>query len=94
MATPSALSMTPERLRIVIEDLWRLSIHSEEHVHRSGAFRTLEDTCRSVYLDLEESRLHREPSVRVTPSVLSRALHNFFRWNGAPWFGDRTPDAT
>ena len=93
MATPSALSMTPERLRIVIEGLWRLSIHSEERVHRSGAFRTLEDTCRSVYLDLEESRLHREPSVRVTPSVLSRALHNFFRWNGAPWFGDRTPDA-
>ena len=93
MPTPSASLMTPERLRIVIEDLWRLSVHSEERVHRSGAFRTLEDTCRSVYLDLEESRLHREPSVRVTPSVLSRALHNFFRWNGAPWFGDRTPDA-
>ena len=93
MATPSALSMTPERLRIVIEDLWRLSIYSEERVHRSGAFRTLEDTCRSVYLGLEESRLHREPSVRVTPNVLSRALHNFFRWNGAAWFGDRTPDA-
>ena len=93
MATASALSMTPQRLRIVIEDLWRFSIHSEELVHRSGAFRILEDTCRSVYLDLEESRLHQEPSVRVTPSVLSRALHNFFRWNGAPWFGDRTPDA-
>ena len=25
--------------------------------------------------------------------MLSRALHNFFRWNGAPWFGDLTPDA-
>ena len=69
VATPSALSMTPERLRIVIEDLWRLSIHSEERVHRSGAFRTLEDTCRSAYIDLEESRLHRDPSVRVTPSA-------------------------
>lgn len=93
MATASALSMPPERLRIVIEDLWRLSIHSEERVHRSSAFRTLEDTCRSVYLGLEGSRLHQEPSVKVTPSVLSRALHNFFRWNGAPWFGDLTPDA-
>ena len=93
LATPSAPSMPPERLRIVIEDLWRLSMRSEESVHRSGAFRTLEDTCRSVYLDLEGSRLHREPSVKVTPSVLSRALHNFFRWNGAPWFGDRIPDA-
>ena len=93
MLTPSAPSMSPERLRIVIEDLWRLSMRSEEGVHRSGAFRSLEDTCRSVYLELEESRLHGAPSVRVTPSVLSRALHNFFRWNGAPWFGDRTPEA-
>ena len=68
-------------------------MRSEERVHRSGAFRALEDTCRSIYLGLKESRLQRMPSVTVTPNVLSRALHNFFRWNGAPWFGDRTPDA-
>ncbi len=85
--------MTPERLSIAIEDLWRLSTRAEELVHRSGAFRALEDTCRSVYLGLDESRLQRAPSVRVTPSVLSRALHNFFRWNGAPWFADQSPDA-
>ena len=93
MPTNSTPSMTPERLHIVIHDLWRLSMRSEERAHRSGAFRALEDTCRSVYLSLEESRLQRAPSVKVTPSVLSRALHNFFRWNGAPWFRDRTPDA-
>ena len=93
LATPSALSMTPDRLRIAIEDLWRLSMRSEESVHRSDGFRILEDTCRSVYLDLEGSRLHRGSSVKVSPSVLSRALHNFFSWNGAPWFRDRTPDA-
>ena len=93
MPTDSTPSMTPERLHIVIHDLWRLSMRSEERAHRSGAFRALEDTCRSVYLSLEESRLQRASSVKVTPSVLSRALHNFFRWNGAPWFRDRTPDA-
>ncbi|MCY4589820.1 MAG: hypothetical protein OXE86_04475 [Alphaproteobacteria bacterium] len=93
MLTPPAPSMSPERLRIVIEDLWQLSMRSEEGVHRSRAFCSLEDACRSIYLGLEESRLHRAPSAKVTPSVLSRALHNFFRWNGAPWFGDRTPDA-
>ena len=76
--------MTLEPLSIVIEDLWRLSTRSEERVHRSGEFRAPEDTCRSDYLGLEESRLQRAPSVRATPNVLSRALHNFFRWNGAP----------
>ena len=88
---PTASSV-PEPLRIAIEDLWRLSMPSEERIYGSRAFRVLEDTCRSVYLGLEESRLVRPPSIKVTPSVLSRALQNFFRWNGAPWFGDRTPD--
>ena len=57
--TASTLSMIPERLRIDIQDLWRLSMRSEERVHRSGAFRALEDTCLSVYLGLKESRLQR-----------------------------------
>ena len=92
-ATGPSPSTVPEPLGAVLEDLWRLSTRSEERVHHSAPFRALEDTCRSVYLGLEESRLQRAPSVRITPSVLSQALHNFFRWNGAPWFGDRTPDA-
>ena len=92
-ATGPTPSTVPEPLGAVIEDIWRLSTRSEERVHHSGPFRALEDTCRSVYLGREKSRLQRAPSVRVTPSVLSQALHNFFRWNGAPWFGDRTPDA-
>ena len=86
-------SIVPEPLRIVIEDLWRLSMHSEERIYRSSAFRVLEDTCRSVYLRIAESRLGRPPSIKVTPSVLSQALRNLFRWNGAPWFGDPPPDA-
>ena len=86
-------SSAPEWIRIAIEDLWRLSMPSEEHIYGSRAFRVLEDTCRTVYLGLETSRLVRPPSITVTPSVLSQALRNFFRWNGAPWFGDRPPDA-
>ena len=86
-------SIVPEPLRIVIEDLWRLSTHSEERIYRSSAFRVLEDTCRSVYLHIAESRLERPPPMKVTPSVLSQALRNFFRWNGAPWFADQPPDA-
>ena len=92
-ATGPTPCTVPEPLGTVIQDLWRLSARFEERVHRSGKFRALEDTCRSVYLGLEGSRLQRAHSVRVTPNVLSQALHNFFRWNGAPWFGDRTPDA-
>lgn len=34
------------------------------------------------------------PSTTSTSKVLSRALHNFFRWNGAPWLGGQTPGAT
>ena len=33
------------------------------------------------------------PSINVTPSVVSCALRNFFRWNGAPWFYGQVPNA-
>ena len=48
MPMGSTASILPEPLRIVIEDLWRLSMHSEERIYGSSAFRVLEDTCRSV----------------------------------------------
>ena len=76
----------PEPIRIAIENLWGLSALPEERILRAPAFRSLEDTCQSVYLGLEGSRLGQPPSIKVTPSVLSQALKNFFRWNGAPWF--------
>ena len=88
-----AESSVPESIRTAIEDLWRLSTRSEEFVKGSRAFHVLEDTCRSVYLSLEESRLVQPPSVKVTPRVISRALQNFFRWSGAPWFEGQPPDA-
>ena len=84
-------SIAPESIRTAIEDLWRLSMSSEERIHGSHEFRVLDDTCRSVYLGLGHSRLVRPPAIKVTPSVLRRALQNFFRWNGAPWFGDPAP---
>ena len=86
--------MLPERLLIAIQDLWRLSIRSEEHVHSSSAFRALEDTCQSVYLGREGSRFQQMSSVTSTSKVLSHALHNFFRWNGAPWYGGQAPSTT
>ncbi len=79
--------MTLERLHIAIQNLWRLSTGPEKYVHCSSAFRALEDTCRSVYLGLEGSRLQRAPSGTFPSNLLSRVLHNFFRWNGAPWPG-------
>ena len=32
------------------------------------------------------------PPGKVSPGVLRRALQNFFRWNGAPWFEGAAPD--
>ena len=93
MPTRPAVSSVPESIRIAIEDLWRLSMPSEERIHASPSFRMLEDTSRSVYLGLEHSRLVRPPAIKVSPSLLSRALQIFFRWNGAPWFGDQAPSA-
>ena len=93
IAAPRSVSSVPESIRTAIEALWRLSMSSEKRAKGSRAFRVLEDTCRSVYLGLEGSRLAGSPSVNVTPSVLNRALQNFFRWNGAPWFKGESPDA-
>ena len=92
-ATGPTPSRAPEALRSDIENLWRLSMYSEERVYGSGECRALEDTCQSFYPGIKESRLQRTPSVTVSPSVLNQALRNFFRWNGAPWLGDRAPDA-
>ena len=87
---PIRPAVVPESIRIAIEDLWRLSMPSEERIHASPSFRVLEDTCRSVYLGLEDSRLVRPHAIKVS-RVLRRALQNFFRWNGAPWFADQSP---
>ena len=85
-------SNAPESIHTAIENLWSLSTFSEERVLRSSAFGLLEDTCRSVYLNLESSRLVQPRAINVSTSVLGRALRNFFRWNGAPWFADSVPD--
>ena len=82
----------PESIRTAVKNLWRLSALPEERVLRAPAFHLLEDTCQSVYLDLEDSRLGPPPAINVTPSVLGQALRNFFRWNGAPWFAESAPD--
>ena len=85
-------SSAPESIRAAVKNLWGLSALPEERVLRAPAFRLLEDTCQSVYVDLEDSRLEPPPAIKVTLSVLGQALRNFFRWNGAPWFADSAPD--
>ena len=90
-AGPLELSV-PDAVRTAIEDLWHLSTPSEERVKGSRAFHALEDRCRSVYLDLDSSRLAQSPSGKVSSMVLRRALQNFFRWNGAPWFEGEASD--
>ena len=82
----------PEPIRIAIENLWGLSALPEQRVLRAPAFRSLEDTCQSIYLGFEGSRLGQPPSIKVAPSLLGQALQNFFRWNGAPWFPDPAPE--
>ncbi len=89
--TDFAPPKAPESLYILIQDLWRHSMHQKEHVYRSGAFRALENTCQSIYHGLEGSRLQKPLSKTMPLNVLNRGLRNFFRWNGAPWFGDQTP---
>lgn len=80
-------------LHKAVENLWRCHQSSPDLIHSSRAFRDLEKICRSTYLDLEGSRLARLPRVSASPSVINRALRNFFCWNGAPWCTDRAPNA-
>ena len=63
---------------MAIESLWGLSALPEERIFHTPAFRSLEDTCQSLYLELEDSRLGQPPSIKVTPSVLGQALQHFF----------------
>ena len=86
-------STVPKFVRTAIERLWRLSVSSELHIHQAPEFRSLEDACRSYYLPLDHSRLGPPPSLGATPDLLRRALQNFFRWNGAPWFSGRHASA-
>ena len=91
--TAPTASIVPARLRAAIVRLWQHPATSIERIHLSSSFRALEDTCRTIYADIDASRLVREPSIRVTPSILNRTLQNFFRWNSAPWFTGPTPTA-
>ena len=86
------LPAVPEPVRSAIEALWRLSMSDENAAWASGAFRLLENNCRSVYPEIKGSRLPRSASI-FAPEHLRLTLRNFFRWNGAPWYGVHVPDA-
>lgn len=86
-------SEMPQPVRSAIAELWHTSSHTEESAFNSGAFRLLEVNSEAVYLAIEDSRLRQEPSKNAQPNELQTALRNFFRWNGAPWYGGPCPDA-
>lgn len=83
----------PPPLSAAIADLWRLSSTNEAGAFQSSPFHSLESNCRSIYLEVSTSRFHDEPSSFATPNELQLALHNFFRRNGAPWYGTHVPAA-
>lgn len=82
----------PEPIRSAIQGLWRRPTLPEGRTLASGAFRLLENNCRSIYRALNGSRLEGPTSIMVRPSELRRALQNFFRWNGAPWYEGHVPN--
>jgi len=87
------ISPVPQSLSPVVADLWRLSSTNEVSAFQSSRFHSLEKLCRSIYLEVPASRFHHEPSSFATPNELQLALHNFFRRNGAPWYGTNVPKA-
>lgn len=82
----------PRPVRSAIAELWRMSSHTEESALNSGAFRLLEVNSEATYLAIKGSRLSQKPSSNAQPNELRTALRNFFRWNGAPWYGGPCPD--
>lgn len=82
----------PEPIRSAIQGLWRRPTLPEDRTFASGAFRLLENNCRSIYQALNGSRLERPTPTIVRPNELRRALRNFFRWKGAPWYGGQVPN--
>ena len=77
----------PDPLSSAIMDLWRTSHETEGNAFRSRAFKRFESNCGTIYSSINGSRLPQESSTTAWPIDLKPALHNFFRWNGAPWYG-------
>ena len=92
MTTYPTTASVPEPIRSAIQGLWRRPTLPEDGALASGAFRLLENNCRSIYQALNGSRLERPTSSVVRPNELRRALQNFFRWNGAPWYEGHVPN--
>ena len=83
----------PKLLSSAINVLWRASHGTEKRAFRSKAFKELENSCRNVYSSIIGSRLPHEHSATSWPVDLQSALHNFLRWNGAPWYGGDFPNS-
>ena len=80
-------SSAPDLLSSAIVNLWRKSHGMEKRAFRSRAFKSLERNCRKIYSPINGSRLPPDLSAAAGAIDLQSALHNFFRWSGAPWYG-------
>lgn len=85
--------IAPELLNSAIDELWRASHGTEKKAFRSVAFKCLENSCRDIYSLIDGSRLPQDPSTTSWPIDLQSALHNFLRWNGAPWYEGDCPNS-
>lgn len=83
----------PELLSSAINVLWRASHVTEKKAFHSKAFKDLEKSCRNIYSSINGSRIPQEPSTTSWLIGLQSALHNFLRWNGAPWYGGEFPNS-
>lgn len=92
MTTYPTAAGVPEPIRSAIQGLWRHPTLGEDSALASGAFRLLENNCQSIYQAFNGSRLERPVSTTIGPNELGRALKNFFRWNGAPWYEGHLPN--
>lgn len=81
------MPQVPEPISSAISELWRISSRSEDESFNSGAFRALECSCQSTYMEYQGSRLLKQNINAVNAKELKLVLQNFFRWNGAPWYG-------
>ena len=77
----------PKLISSVISELWRKSYTDEGAVFSSPTFAKLEKSCLCEYRGIPGSRLDKNPTASANPNELQTALQNFFRWNGAPWYG-------
>jgi hypothetical protein len=72
-----------------VKDLWEGGFRNETQAFGSASFQLLAQNCSAVCPTISGSRLAEAPASDFDRQELRDALHNFFRWTGAPWYSPR-----